>query len=131
MFQGKSRKTSYTFNSLKHGQYTVQAVAVKRYSKGRYGRHKSKWFTYAMTGLPVGILPAQVFELYRQCFGIESSYRQMNQVRARLSAHLSTKTRPIERVSATNYRLWRCQTFVKFHLYDFMRFDSTNFLKPL
>ena len=38
-----------------------------------------------MTGLPVGILPAQVFELYRQRFGIESSYRQMNQVRARTS----------------------------------------------
>jgi len=85
LFQGKSRKTSYTFNSPKHGQYTVQAVVVKRYSKGRYGRHKSKWFAYAVTGLPAGILPAQVFELYRQRFGIESSYRQMNQVRARTS----------------------------------------------
>jgi hypothetical protein len=76
LFQGKSRKTSYTFNSPKHGQYTVQAVVVKRYSKGRYGRHKSKWFAYAVTGLPAGILPAHVFELYRQRFGIESSYRQ-------------------------------------------------------
>lgn len=38
----------------------------------------SKWFAYAVTGLPVGILPAQVFELYRQSFGFESSYRQMN-----------------------------------------------------
>lgn len=27
--------------------------------------------------------PAQVFELYRQRFSIETSYRQMNQVRAR------------------------------------------------
>ncbi len=85
LFQGKSRATTYTFNSPKHGRYTVQAVVVKRYSKGRYGRHKSKWFAYAVAGLSAGILPAQVFELYRQRFGIESSYRQMNQVRARTS----------------------------------------------
>src|ERR1039457_4785813 len=42
LFQGKSRTTTYTFKSPKHGQYSVQAVVVKRYSKGRYGRHKSK-----------------------------------------------------------------------------------------
>ena len=70
LFQGKSRKTTYTFNSPKYGQYTVQAVAVKRYSKGRYERHKSKWFAYAVAGLPASILPAQVFELYRQRFGM-------------------------------------------------------------
>jgi putative transposase len=58
---------------------------VKRYSKGRYRRHRTKWFAYAMAGLPTGISPAHVFELYRQRFGIESSYRQMNQVRARTS----------------------------------------------
>ena len=79
LFHGKSpRKTTYTFNSPKHGAYTVQAVVVMRYSKGRYGRHKSKWFAYAVTGSPAGILPVQVFELYRQRFGIESSYRQMH-----------------------------------------------------
>ena len=60
-FQGKSRKTTYTFHSPKHGKYTVQAVIVKRYSKGRYGRHQSKWFAYAVSGLPAGIQPAQVF----------------------------------------------------------------------
>jgi len=85
LFQAKSRKTTYTFNSPKYGSFTVQAVVVKRYSKGRYGRHKCKWFAYAVAGLSARILPAQVFELYRQRFGIESSYRQMNQVRARTS----------------------------------------------
>ena len=44
LFQGKSRKTTYTFNRPKHGKYMVQAVVVQRYSKGRYARHKSKWF---------------------------------------------------------------------------------------
>ena len=76
LFQGKSRTTTYTFNSPTYGQYTVVAVAVKRYSKGRYGRHQSKWFAYAVAGLPTHISPAQVFALYRQRFGIESSYRQ-------------------------------------------------------
>jgi len=85
LFQGKSHKTTYAFNSPKYGKYTVQAVVVKRYSKGRYGRHQSKWFAYAVSGLSTSIQPAQVFELYRQRFGIETSYRQMNQVRARTS----------------------------------------------
>jgi putative transposase len=53
LFQGKSRKTTYTFNSSQYGTYTVQAVIVKRYSKGRYGRHQSKWFADASESNPV------------------------------------------------------------------------------
>lgn len=34
--------------------------------------------------------PGQVFELYRQRFGIETSYRQMNQVRARTTSRNPT-----------------------------------------
>jgi putative transposase len=118
LFQGKSRKTSYTFNSPKHGQYTVQAVVVKRYSKGRYGRHKSKWFAFAATGLPAGILPAQVFELYRQRFGIESSYRQMNQVRARTSTR-----NPVVRLLLVGL------AFVFFNLYISLRQTLSSALK--
>ncbi len=118
LFQGQSRKTSYTFNSPKQGQYTVQAVLVKRYSKGRYGRHKSKWFAYAVTGLPAGILPAQVFELYRQRFGIESSYRQMNQVRARTSTR-----HPVIRLLLVGL------AFVLFNLYIALRQSLASALK--
>jgi hypothetical protein len=118
LFQGKSRKTSYTFNSPKHGQYTVQAVVVKRYSKGRYGRHKSKWFAYAVTGLRAAILPAQVFELYRQRFGIESSYRQMNQVRARTSTR-----NPVIRLLLVGL------AFVLFNLYISLRQNLSSTLK--
>jgi len=85
LFQGQSRTTTYTFHSPKYGEYTVQAVVVQRYSKGRYGRHARKWFAYAVFGLPTRMLPTQVFELYRQRFGIETSYRQMNLMRARTS----------------------------------------------
>lgn len=118
LFQEQSRKTSYTFNSPKYGAYTVQAVVVKRYSKGRYGRHKSKWFAYAVTGLPAGILPAQVFELYRQRFGIESSYRQMNQVRARTSTR-----NPVIRLLLVGL------AFVLFNLYITLRQTLFSALK--
>ena len=118
LFVGKSRKTTYTFNSPKYGTYTVQAVVVKRYSKGRYGRHKSKWFAYAVAGLPAGILPAQVFELYRQRFGIESSYRQMNQVRARTSTR-----NPVIRLLLVGL------AFVLFNLYISLRQNLSSALK--
>jgi len=81
-----SYKTRYTFNSPKHGSLEVEAVAVKKYSKERYKRRGSRWFAYAVAGLPKSIEPHQVFEMYRQRFGIETSYRQMNQVRARTTS---------------------------------------------
>lgn len=121
LFEGKSRKTTYTFHSPKQGVYTVQAFVVKRYSKGRYGRHTSKWFAYAVTGLPEGILPAQVFELYRQRFGIETSYRQMNQVRARTSTR-----HPVIRLLLVGL------AFVLFNLYITLRQSlSSAFKQPL
>ena len=118
LFQGKSRKTTYTFHSPKHGPYSVQAVMVKRYSKGRYRRHKSKWFAFAVAGLPARILPAQVFELYRQRFGIESSYRQMNQVRARTSTR-----NPVIRLLLVGL------AFVLFNLYIALRHNLASALK--
>jgi hypothetical protein len=121
LFQDKSHRTSYTFHSPKYGAYSVQAVVAKRYSKGRYGRHASKWFAYAVAGLPAGMLPAQVFQLYRQRFGIESGYRQMNQVRA------SAQTRnPVLRLLMVGL------AFVLFILYVTLRQNLTSALnKPL
>jgi putative transposase len=91
---------------------------VKRYSKGRYGRHTSKWFAYAVAGLPAGMLPAQIFELYRQRFGIESSYRQMNQVRARTSTR-----NPVIRLLLVGL------AFVLFNLYITLRQNLSSALK--
>ena len=82
--------TPYTFHGQKYGIYTVQAVVVRRYTKGRFKRKGVKWFAYAVAGLPPSLTPRQVFELYRQRFGIETSYRQMNQVRARTSTRNPT-----------------------------------------
>ena len=58
---------------------------ARTYSGGRYGRHRSQWFAYAVYGL-AHIPPNQIFSLYRRRFGIESGYRQLEQVRARTSS---------------------------------------------
>jgi hypothetical protein len=118
LFHGKSRQTTYTFHSLKQGAYTVQAVVIQRYSKGRYGRHRSKWFAYAVAGLPASILPTQVFQLYRQRFGIESSYRQMNLVRARTSTR-----NPVIRLLLVGL------AFILFNLYISLRQSLASALK--
>jgi putative transposase len=71
-----------------------------------------------VTGLPIGILPAQVFELYRQRFGIESSYRQMNQIRARTSTR-----NPVIRLLLVGL------AFVLFNLYISLRQNLSSALK--
>ena len=101
-----SHKTTYTFKSPKHGELEVSAVVVKKYSKGRYKRKGVRWFAYAVAGLPKSVEPSQVFELYRQRFGIETSYRQMNQVRAR-----TTSRNPVIRLLLVGL------AFILFNLY--------------
>ena len=86
LFHAASRTTTYTLHSPKHGQLKVNAVVVKKYSKGRYKRKGVRWFAYAVGRLPKSIEAHQVFERYRQRFGMETSYRQMNQVRARTTS---------------------------------------------
>lgn len=76
----------YTLTSPDYGCWTVKVVVVRRYLKGRYAKHGVKWFAYAVTGLPHGTPPAQVFQWYRRRFGIETGYRQMNHLRARTTS---------------------------------------------
>jgi len=104
--ESASRKTTYTFNSPKPGELEVAAVVVKKYSKGRYKRKGARWFAYATARLPKSVEPHQVFEMYRQRFGIEASYRQMNQVRAR-----TTSRNPVLRLLLVGL------AFVIFNLY--------------
>jgi IS4 transposase len=82
----KSYVGYYTFHSPTEGSWTVKAVALRRYLKGRYKKHGVKWFAYAVSALPWHTPLAQVFEWYRRRFGIETSYRQMHQVRARTTS---------------------------------------------
>ena len=79
---------------------------VKKYSKERYKRKGARWFAYAVAGLPKSVEPHQVFEMYRQHFGIETSDRQMNQDRAR-----TTSRNPVIRL------LFVGLAFILFNLY--------------
>ncbi len=86
LFTGRtSYRTTYTFNAGKESAYTTDVIVIRRYSKGRYGRHGSEWFVYAAYGMDRVPLP-QIFNLYRRRFGMESGYRQLHQIRARTTS---------------------------------------------
>jgi putative transposase len=86
LLQGrKSYRTTYTMCSRRYGQATFDVGVVRKYSKGRYGRHGVEWFAYVLLG-PIRSPLHQIYEEYRLRFGIESTYRLMNKVRARTSS---------------------------------------------
>ena len=81
----QSTWTTYTMKSHQHGPYPLRVAVVKR--NRRKGQRKVvRCFLFAVGGIASRTPPRQVFELYRRRFGIETSYRQMNQVRARTSS---------------------------------------------
>lgn len=86
LLQGrKSYRTTYTMRSAQYGEATFDVGVVRKYSKGRYGRHGVEWFAYVLLG-PIRSPLHQIYEEYRLRFGIESTYRLMNKVRARTSS---------------------------------------------
>ena len=78
----KSYVTTYTRPSAKYGEQTFTVQVVCKYNKGRYHRNGVKHFAYTIIG-KLKLTPKQVFEEYRSRFGIETSYRLMNTMRAR------------------------------------------------
>jgi len=84
----RSYATTYTLNSEQDGAYTVQAVVVVRYSLPNFRRRGVRRFVFAVSDATPTTLAAcrAIFELYRHRFGIESSYREMHQVRARTTS---------------------------------------------
>jgi len=71
-------------NSLKYGSVEFPLWIACRYSKGKHGKHGVVMLPYAVTGDCM----SEVLEIsneYEHRFGIESSYRLMNQARARTS----------------------------------------------
>jgi putative transposase len=102
--------TTYTLHGSGNRPYTVRAVVVCRYNKGRYRRRGIARFAYAVAGLSPSIHPSAVFELYRQRFAIETSYRQMHQVRAR-----TTSRNPVLRLLLVGI------AFTLVNLYVFLR----------
>jgi putative transposase len=80
-----SSHTTYTRTSQTYGEQTFTVYIVCKYSAGRYKRHSIERFAYILTG-HILLPPDQIYEEYRHRFAIESSYRLMNQVRARTTS---------------------------------------------
>jgi hypothetical protein len=75
----------YTMTSAA-GLRATFAVCVKcRNRRGERGQHGREALVYAWGGMARPSSPVWVKETYRQRFGIETSYRQMNQARIRTS----------------------------------------------
>jgi len=81
----KCYHTSYTRKSVTYDQETFPVHVVCIYSKGRYRRRGLYRFAYVVIG-QVKMQPRQVADEYRRRFGIETSYRMMNTVRARTTS---------------------------------------------
>lgn len=86
LFYGRQGfRTHYTLNSPKYGKLRIQVWVACTYRKGKRGKHGVEHFAYAIYDIPDGSLH-QLHDDYRYRFGVETSYRQMNQVRARTTA---------------------------------------------
>ena len=77
----KSATTTYTMNSPKSGSATFPLWMACRYQKGKAKKHGVAYLFFAVLGKCKSPI-LQVAEEYRQRFGIETSYRIMNQTRA-------------------------------------------------
>jgi len=80
----RSYRTTHTFQSAEHGRLTVDVAVARTYARRRSGKRTVSWCLYACPG--VRDTPQRIRKRYRRRFGIESSYRQMEQVRARTTS---------------------------------------------
>ena len=81
----KSHQTTYTRRSLLYGTHVLPITVVCRYKKGRFGDHGLQRFAYVTLGA-LKMTPHQIADEYRRRFGIETSYRLMNTMRARTTS---------------------------------------------
>ena len=79
-----SYRTTHTFQSAEQGAVTVPVSVVRTYHRRRSGQRRVAWLVYVC--LDVSDPPPRVRKRYRRRFGIESSYRLMEQVRARTTS---------------------------------------------
>lgn len=79
-----SYRTTHTFRNPQHGAVTVEVALVRTYDRCRSPRRRATWCAFVT--LRVDEQPNRIRQLYRRRFGIESSYRMMEQVRARTTS---------------------------------------------
>lgn len=76
----QSYLTHHTFHSQEHGDLEAKVAVVRALNKKR----QFVWHLYILVDCQ--LTPAEVHRHYRRRFGIESSYRQMRQVRIRTTS---------------------------------------------
>ena len=101
----ESYKTSYTMNSVKYGSVTFPLWIACRYSKGKHNKHGVVMLPYAVIG-DCKSNALEISDEYEHRFGIESSYRLMNQARARTSSSDSSFRLLLVGIAFTLVNLW-------------------------
>jgi IS4 transposase len=81
-----SYRTTHTFASAQNGALTVPVGVVRTFARRRNGRRFTQWLVYVLLRVPPTLSLPQVRQRYRWRFGIESSYRLLEQVRARTTS---------------------------------------------
>ena len=81
----RSYRTEHTFRSEDYGELTVPVMVVHTRSQRRDGTYIWAWLVYVLLNVP-DLTPRQVRQAYRRRFGIESSYRLLEQVRGHTTA---------------------------------------------
>jgi putative transposase len=76
--------TTHTFRSAEHGELTVPVIVARTYKRQRSGRRSATWCLYICLGVQAPV--RRIRKRYRRRFGVESSYRLMEQVRARTTS---------------------------------------------
>lgn len=82
----RSYRTEYTMRSPQSGTVTFPLYVVGFYLNGRYGKQGHEFHLFTVLGRPWQGRLSRLAHTFRSRFGIESSYRQMNQVRIRTSS---------------------------------------------
>lgn len=85
----KSYITTYQRRSTIYDHETLTVHIVCKYSKGKYKRKGMFRFAYIVIG-DLHRQPAHIAQEYRRRFGVETSYRLMNTVRARTTCKIAS-----------------------------------------
>ena len=81
----RSYRTHHTFRSQQYGQLTVPVVVIRTFRTLKNGRRQAEWLVYVLLHL-TDVPLRTIRKRYRRRFGIESSYRLLEQVRGRTTA---------------------------------------------
>ena len=86
--QGRASYFTYhTFINAEHGALRVPVAVVRTFCRRRDGTYQAQWLVYVLLQLRQRKLRiTQVRQRYRSRFGIESSYRLLEQVRLRTTS---------------------------------------------